>query len=182
MGSQKFTWFLTVTRTSPSSMKYIQSASSPCDSTEDRSNIKLIILNHQTQRGNYMSDSTKKQHASVLWWMFLLQNTSVFLYTKYHECLKLENQSAIEIIYCNYGNVLVDLVVSLLRLLYRCKFLMISWKDPHFDICVLYPRILHTCLMITSPSSKDLVTRASATFILSYSWTKKKKIMIDEIF
>lgn len=42
LGSQKFTWFLTVTRTSPSSMKYIQSASSPCDSTEDRSNIKLI--------------------------------------------------------------------------------------------------------------------------------------------
>lgn len=39
LGSQKFTWFLTVTRTSPSSMKYIQSASSPCDSTEDRSNI-----------------------------------------------------------------------------------------------------------------------------------------------
>lgn len=90
-----------------------------------------------------MSDSTKKQHASVLWWMFLLQHTSVFLYTKYLECLKLENKSAIEIIYCNYGNVLVDLVVSLLRLLYRCKFFMISWKDPHYDICPLSPNIAY---------------------------------------
>lgn len=123
-----------------------------------------------------MSDSAKKTTCFCFMVnVYILQNTSVFLYTKYLECLKLENKSANWNHFLCNGNVLVDLVVSLLKLLYRCKFLMISWKDPHFDIYVLYPRILHTCLMITSPSSKDLVTRASATFILSYSWTKKKK-------
>lgn len=75
--------------------------------------------------------------------VYILQNTSVFLYTKYLECLKLENKSANWNHFLCNGNVLVDLVVSLLRLLYRCKFFMISWKDPHFDICPLSPNIAY---------------------------------------
>lgn len=56
--------------------------------------------------------------------VYILQYIFVFFYIKYFECFKFENKSVIEIIYCN-GNVLVDLVVSFLRLLYRCKFFMI---------------------------------------------------------
>lgn len=87
-----------------------------------------------------MSDSAKKTTCFCFMVnVYILQNTSVFLYTKYLECLKLENKSANWNHFLCNGNVLVDLVVSLLRLLYRCKFR----KDPHFDIGPLSPNIAY---------------------------------------
>lgn len=128
-----------------------------------------------------MSDSAKKTTCFCFMVnVYILQNTSVFLYTKYLECLKLENKSAIEIIYCN-GNVLVDLVVSLLRLLYRCKFLMISRKDPHFDIGPLSPNIAYLFddhVSIFKGSSDQGISHIHSFIQLN----EKKKIMMDEIF
>lgn len=76
---------------------------------------------------------------------------------------------------------MVDLVVSLLRLLYRCKFFMISWKDPHYDICPLSPNIAYLFddhISIFKGSSDQGISHIHSFIQLN----EKKKIMMDEIF